>query len=256
MAALGCAIEVVISPGDRQADAVRTLSGPVEFEYCVARRGQYEQYCEVFGHAFPSKWYVVPSRNGLVPPAERYDLGLDKVVQYARGASSHQSIARRINVGIAAELCYHPAEYPPGHVLFCYYWPPGVMCTANADLLIYLCKTAGINAWKVFTWGGASLAWLDRYYPKDHLGDDWARVSIRLRAPANEMAEENPHFLYHAVTAVAGILCDPSYGAPWLPDGTSCHEGCYQQISYDWPGHASTWWWECDHEVGPGPGCP
>jgi hypothetical protein len=77
---------------------MRTLSGPVEFEWCVAEGANGEPYCEVFGTAFPSQWYVVPSQDGLVPANQRYDVGLEKVVQYARGASSETSIAQVIDL--------------------------------------------------------------------------------------------------------------------------------------------------------------
>jgi hypothetical protein len=251
-------IELTLPPIDRlpNADAVRTLSGPVEFEWCVAEGANGQPYCEVFGTAFPSQWYIVPSQDGLVPAAERYDLGLNKVVQYARGASSEASIARRVNAGIAAELCYNPGQYPDYHILNCYFWPGGVQCNAHADLLIYLCGTPGISASRLCTWGGSSPEWIDRYYPQGHLGDDWARVSLRLRAPRNDVAEENPHFYHHVVTEVAGITCDPSYGATWLPEGSSCYQAWTQQTGPSLPPHSSTVVWECEHPLGPPGSCP
>jgi hypothetical protein len=251
-------LQLVLKPGEPlpNADAVRTLSGPVEFEYCVARRGQYELYCEVFGHAFPSKWYVVPSRDGLVPPAERYDLGLDKVVQYARGASSAESIARRLNAGIAEELCYNPGQGVSGHVLNSYSVQGGVHCGVHAVLLWYLCKTAGIPASTLCAWGGNSPSWIDTYYLHGHLQEFETRVSFQLEAPRNGVAEADPHFRHHVVTQVAGITCDPSYGATWLPEAKETYEGCARQTGPGLPSNEHVHAWECDHEPGPQGSCP
>jgi hypothetical protein len=250
-------IELTLPPIDRlpNADAVRTLSGPVEFECCVAEGANGQPYCEVFGTAFPSQWYVMPSQDGLVPAAERYDLGLNKVVQYARGASSETSIARRMNAGIAAELCYNPAPYPDDHILSSYFLPGGVQCGAHADLLVYLCNTAGIPATRLCTWGGQP-SWVYHYNVQGYEGYD-SRVSFRLRAPPNDVAEANPHFYHHVVTDVAGVICDPSYGATWLPLAIELCGAATQQTGAFVPSwNELDCSWVCEHTFGPAGTCP
>ncbi|TWT42033.1 Alpha-agarase precursor [Phycisphaerae bacterium RAS1] len=188
------------------ANAVRTLAGQVQFEWCVNQAGT---NCEFFCEASPTRWYVMPSRDGLVASSERYDFGLEKVLQYATGAVAEESIGRRACVGIAEEITYDAGTpgIVPGdqHILYAFVQRKA-LCKFNALLLEYLQHVAGCGAGVRFLWGGSSETRSDYYSGGGYV------ASFRTPAPQNDNVWANPHFKYHALTTSGGLYCDPSYG--------------------------------------------
>lgn len=251
-------------------DAVHMLAGSVSFEWCVQPGGEETRVCDQFGRAWPTAWYVVPSRHGALSSNElRFDLGLDKIVEYAAGASSQQSICRRMNSGIAGEIYYDPgfgSLDPEGdHPLEVYSYGRAV-CTFNAMLLQYLARTGGFSASDRYFWGGALSTRVDFYW----YSVPGNIVSFRVRwAAANDGATAYPHFRYHAVTNISGTIYDPSYGSVGLAywdefcphysqaAGGEFHcppvqgESLYvpvRQEGSDWPpGSALVIEWTCSH---------
>jgi len=165
----------------------------------------------------PTRWYVMPARSAAELSEEerpRYDYGLNKVVQYARGYRDTDTIAWELATGIAAEIYYDPggAGIVEGHILNAYDPPARALCMFNARLLRYLARASGVDASVVYLWGGGLNTRADFY--QYAVPGNW--VSFRAVAPPNEGAPANPHFSYHAETRIQGMWYDASYGRTGL----------------------------------------
>jgi len=137
-----------------------------------------------------------------------YDLALDKSVGKCSGESAIDDIAPKISNGIHADLVYRPAIDVPGSPPLGIYSKGGCQCINNADLLVYLCRSCGIDAEVVWIWGGRSGTEVLYYYGSS--GTVYG--SFQVLAPKNGDAVQDPHFTFHAEPNINGKIYDPSYG--------------------------------------------
>lgn len=160
-----------------------------------------------FGGARPSAWYFMhPAFRQFA--GTRYDLALDKVVQYAAGSSDQASIVAALNIGIDQDIFYDPDFVVEPPILNVYFYHQA-FCRNNADLLRYLSSTAGCPGAVVqCTWGGSSPTRVD--FMLDGR-------SFQLQRGAHDGAESNPRFRFHAITCWQSMVCDPSYGQLGYP---------------------------------------
>lgn len=79
-------------------------------------------------------------------------------------------------------------------------------CDSQAYLMRYLLMTLGIAADVDYFWRGSPGSIL--VYHKG----SWYGPSYRYDRPAEQLAEAQPHFLFHALTVVGGARYDPTYG--------------------------------------------
>lgn len=176
-----------------------------------------------------------------------YDLALDKACTYADGLADIPSIALKITEGIESEVYYAPSVLVPGHPLRIY-TTGKALCWNNADLLRGLCRSIGIDATVTFYWGGKDLSTMTKYAMTSG-----GNVSFRVTAPKQDDAVENPHFTYHAITAISGDLYDPSYGVA-RPAGITVTETAQvagaavpTQDSTTFPTAQQSSGWTCPH---------
>ena len=141
-----------------------------------------------------------------------YDYAVEKVVYYAGGLSTHQSIAAAVASGIANDTYYSPGGgiAAGAHPLACYTFATG-MCADLAALAQGLLRTAGVPGSVAFSWGGANAGIRTTFATANVPGQ--VLCTARYTRTATDAAKANPHFMYHAAvrTSVA-TLYDPSYG--------------------------------------------
>ena len=202
-----------------------------------------------FDYARPSKWYVMKSIDVPVPGG-RYDLGLDKVLQYATGWSGTPTIAGALCAGIAAQVCYDPSPppgYDPQHALDIYELGYA-QCTENAWLLEYLIEASGAAyGQRVFLWGGSAPDFIDWYYQRSEEPGYVYRVSVQFQALAEDEAPADPHFTFHCVTAIDGTRYDPSYGGGVAPD-VEWAPGAQSRSGVALPPYQLDSGWTCPHD--------
>ena len=229
-------------------DAVGVIASAAEFSYSVDGGARV-----IFGTAGPTQWYVMPSRDGVLPAGDkRYDFGLDKLVAYAWGSSCEADIAGAVNGGMAAELCYDPSQRDPAppdeHILVIYDWGRA-QCTGNSTLLRHLLAAGGLSAAPLYTWGG-QVGQQELYYlSADEHGMSWV-ASFQLSAPRNDRARADPHFTFHALAQAAGIVWDPSYGTAGVPQAIEVYPGAAQRSGPSLPSQHQ-YDWTCSHPTLP-----
>lgn len=79
-------------------------------------------------------------------------------------------------------------------------------CDSQAYLMRYLLMSLGIAADVDYFWRGSPGGILVYRY------GSWYGPSYRYDRPAEQLAEAQPHFLFHALTVVGGARYDPTYG--------------------------------------------
>lgn len=178
-------------------------------------------------------------------PIERplYDRALEKACAYVNGDAD---VAGKINEGIPRDLKYDPAKYHPGPCPLAYYDAGVCLCMNNAQLLLYLCRSVGIDGSVIYVWAGQDPAEALFYS-----GPNGQRASFMVLARKKDAAPQNPHFTYHAQTEVNGTTYDPSYGSTGLANPVETDPNASTQTGYNWPPQFITNWlpprWKCPH---------
>jgi hypothetical protein len=224
------------------SQVVGMIPPQADFLYSVGAGGD----CYPIGSAGPTVWYIVPTRHGVLALDEyRFDLGLDKVVQYANGYCAGPNIAAAMNSGIASEICYDISQGDPIDFEVAVYDPTRPrhlrrQCYANSMLLRYLARSGGLDAAVLFTWGGSSAATRDLY----RYADGSPAGSFRLDVGENDAVPAGPHFTFHALAYVLGTIFDPSYGSASVPVANENCPGSSQRFGWTLPA-ADICYWLC-----------
>lgn len=148
---------------------------------------------------------------GLDARPKLYDLALEKAVQYADKRTDEAAILSALCVGIHKAITYDSKLSLPYtlHPLDAYQAPGGVGCADLGHLLSGLAKSIGIDAPFRYCFGGPDASTMEQYrVPLTGQTD----VSLQLFRPAQPPEPANPHFQYHVVVVMDGVVYDPSYG--------------------------------------------
>jgi len=173
-----------------------------------------------------------------------YDLALDKSCGKCSGQSAIDDIAPKISNGIHADLVYNPAQDVPGKPPLGIYATGSCQCINNADLLVYLCRSCGIDAVVVWIWGGRSNT--EVIYYSGVSGTVYG--SFQVLAPKNGAAVQDPHFTFHAEPNINGKMYDPSYGNIGLITLNETAPGASRQTGPSYPPSTRlNATWKCPH---------
>ena len=174
-----------------------------------------------------------------------FDLALDKSCGKCSGESAIDDIAPKINSGIKADLTYAPSLDVRGSAPLVIYSKGKCQCINNADLLVYLARSCGIDAVVVWIWAGTGATQVTYY----HLGSFPAFTPcFRVLAPKNGDAAQDPHFTFHAEVNINSKIYDPSYGNVGLINLNETAPGCSRQTGASMGSlTATTVPWNCLH---------
>jgi hypothetical protein len=81
-------------------------------------------------------------------------------------------------------------------------------CDSQAYLMRYLLMTLGLSADVDYFWRGTASSIIVYHMSSN----GWYGPSYQYDRPAEDLAPDSPHFLFHALTNVAGTRYDPTYG--------------------------------------------
>jgi len=176
-----------------------------------------------------------------------YDLALEKACGAANGSSDVSTIASRINQQVASNTFYNPGRALFDHPLAAYNQQS--LCADLASLLRGLMRSIGIDASVRYIWAGPD-ATTKRLFVLGSVGDQGGlNPSFRVIRAAADAAPANPHFGYHAVVPLGGILYDPSYGISYssLTFAETAFTSTPQQGSTSFPFLITQSGWTCPH---------
>ena len=184
---------------------------------------------------------------GGTTDAALYDLALQKACGAANGASDVATIVDQINQQVAADTFYDPGRLLTGHPLNAY--THNSLCADLASLLRGLVRSIGIDGSVQYIWAGSNSI-TETLFIRGSVGDQGSfNPTFRIIRGAQDGAETNPHFAYHAVVPVGGTWYDPSYGLSYtsLSFDETAFGGTPQQTSTTFPPYATQSGWVCPH---------
>jgi hypothetical protein len=173
-----------------------------------------------------------------------YDLAVTKVCGYVNAGTDP---AASINKGIKADLVYDPSRFEQYKAPLAIYDRGSCLCFNNADLMKYLCRSAGMEAELLFLWGGDKPDQVVTYSNADGASG----FSFQVIAPRNGLADPDPHFLYHVETVTGGTTYDPSYGTVGQSVFVETAPGSSQITGPSWWSTKAVSPWHCKHRNPP-----
>lgn len=157
-----------------------------------------------------------------------YDSALEKVIEGLTASPVTQDeLARELAKHVDNTFYYDPGPgggpADAGHPLSMFGRVDRAQCSANANLLLGLLRSIGINAQTIYVWGGLPTNLQDPnggkvyvYRYRKNLTQVFSETFKVKRPRSNEggvVVERDPHFVFHAVVKVGQKYYDPSYGA-------------------------------------------
>ena len=109
-----------------------------------------------------------------------------------------------------------------------------------------LIRTIGIDGDVLYIWGGNNNTTLRRFI----VPSTGSTIStFRVIRALHDSAPANPHFSYHAVVRLGGVLYDPSYGLSYgaLTFDETANNTTPQQTSLSFPTSVVQSGWMCPH---------
>jgi hypothetical protein len=177
-----------------------------------------------------------------------YDEALSRACRYAAGETSVPDVVKKLAEGVDKDIWYSPWTLIKGHPLNAYA-KGQALCWDNATLLCGLCHSLGIDATVNLYWGGQP----NRIELYARHSDLQSGQSFRVQAPKHDDAKRNPHFVYHAMVEVSGVLYDPSYGVV-RPSGLNVTETAQTPTGASYPAQTGLTFpfthstgWVCPH---------
>jgi hypothetical protein len=142
--------------------------------------------------------------DGLFDEALKHTAG-----ETGSGSSDIDEVIFRITKGEANDIYYRPSKVPVQQHPLMYFKNRSAVCAENALVLRGLLRSIGIDGQVLYYWGGDPAS--KTKYRYNFNGN---KPTFQIIRRQNDEAEENPHFLYHAVVraGASNLLYDPSYG--------------------------------------------
>jgi hypothetical protein len=165
--------------------------------------------------------------QGRLPFRGLYDLALEKAIGgLPENAQTSDAIAKALAANVDNQFYYDPSgnDADNRHPLYMYDNFDRAQCSANANLLLGLLRSIGIDAQTNYVWGGLPTNPEDGgkvyvyVYRKDFSNAFYETFKVK-RPKSDEggiVVEKDPHFTFHAMVKVNDRYYDPSYGTDLL----------------------------------------
>lgn len=177
-----------------------------------------------------------------------YDEALKRACDYSFGESTPSDIIWNINEGVELDIPYNPNQSIYNlHPLKAYSTVNGCQCSDQTNLLRGLLRSIGIDGTTTYIWAGPNASTVRRYTRSSGNPTDY--YSFQIDRSQHDYAEDDPHFLFHAVVSTNGTWYDPSYGMSYssLNFIETAFNNTPQQVSTSTWGFTSTSTYVCSH---------